>query len=1014
SINQPNGVYSYTVVVNEGNACSAVSLPFEVTVNAAPVVDVIITDDQICAGGTFNVAAQVDDWNAENLTYAWTANGAAISNTTASFNTTANVTTIYQVTVTQTTSGCVATGSATVTVNTPTVVMNPIATPNICEGAQITLEAVTANDANLGAPAYQWFVNGQIIPGAVTSTYTYSPLVVDGDQTVYTYTVEVTYPESGCVIAPIAYVGNVVTVTPNPVVVISGDNIVCENGVISLTANVTRGTATTYTWYNYNNVIAGQSTANLVINPAVASINEPNGVYSYTVVVNEGNPCSAASLPFEVTVSAAPVVNITATSNTICVGAQVTLTANLDNYNTDNITYQWSDGNGIINGATQATYTTPALNNVANYNYSVTVTQTTSGCIATNTTTIAVVADPVITVSIDTAAMCTGGSVTLTATVAGGLNTENVTYVWSVNGTAIAGASQSTYTTTIYQSGEYNFSATVAQTDDYYITGCASTNYSVATVTVYEQPEVYISSMGLVDACEGGTITLYAQVYGDTAITNNMDYNWRINGWDTLSVNSSIYNTNPNLPVGSYVYTVVVTTDLKACRVISDAINTRVVEDPSWSRNIVAYPVICVGDEITLYAQVQDGLGGTIQWVREDTTLYIPTEIGTGGLTYDIPEANGYIYYPVFTPHVNMSGCDLANGDTTLVHVHARPTATATTSAGSDVVCKGEPADIIVSFTGIAPYTYYVQNMMNGSAVEFITYNNPDTLTVYPNETTIYQIYQMSNNVCDVAPNEAAVYVTVVVSNIQFTDLIYETGCDTADMNAVLTFDVISGGYPAQQTYTVYTANGTFVQTGVIINNSLTIDMTGYAAGDYDFIVDIDSCTYPTTVRVQMGSAVVEQRWDDVLVCNNNPANNGGYNFVSYQWYKNGAPIAGATGQYYNEIGGLNGEYYLWIKDDNGNEYWTCPQMFRTDVAISVYPNPANVDQIITIELPFTPEQLEGAVLDIYDAKGALVQHVENLQPITKVSGFKAQGAYFGRILTGTNEIKTVKFIIVK
>ena len=158
--------------------------------------------------------------------------------------------------------------------------MNPIATPNICEGAQVTLEAVTANDANLGAPAYQWFVNGQIIPGAVTSTYTYSPLVVDGDQTVYTYTVEVTYPESGC-IAPIAYVGNVVTVTPNPVVVISGDNIVCENGVISLTANVTRSTATTYTWYNYNNVIAGQSTANLVINPAVASINEPNGVYSY-------------------------------------------------------------------------------------------------------------------------------------------------------------------------------------------------------------------------------------------------------------------------------------------------------------------------------------------------------------------------------------------------------------------------------------------------------------------------------------------------------------------------------------------------------------------------------------------------------------------------------------------------------------------------------------------------------------------------------------------------------------
>jgi hypothetical protein len=33
------------------------------------MVDVIITDDQICAGGTFNVSAQVNDWNINNLTY---------------------------------------------------------------------------------------------------------------------------------------------------------------------------------------------------------------------------------------------------------------------------------------------------------------------------------------------------------------------------------------------------------------------------------------------------------------------------------------------------------------------------------------------------------------------------------------------------------------------------------------------------------------------------------------------------------------------------------------------------------------------------------------------------------------------------------------------------------------------------------------------------------------------------------------------------------------------------------
>jgi hypothetical protein len=61
-----------------------------------------------------------------------------------------------------------------------------------------------------------------------------------------------------------------------------------------------------------------------------------------------------------------------------------------------------------------------------------------------------------------------------------------------------------------------------------------------------------------------------------------------------------------------------------------------------------------------------------------------------------------------------------------------------------------------------------------------------------------------------------------------------------------------------------------------------------------------------------------------------------------------------------------------------------------------------------------TDEELNGAILDIYDVRGAHVRSISNLTPITKVGSFGAQGTYFGRIITGTNEIKTVKFIIVK
>ena len=163
---------------------------------------------------------------------------------------------------------------------------------------------------------------------------------------------------------------------------------------------------------------------------------------------------------------------------------------------------------------------------------------------------------------------------------------------------------------------------------------------------------------------------------------------------------------------------------------------------------------------------------------------------------------------------------------------------------------------------------------------------------------------------------------------------------------------------------------------------------------------------------------IMDQRWNDVVVVNNNPAYNGGHTFVGFQWYHNGELIPGATYSNYQEKGGLNGFYSVELieQDADGNmvTYMTCEMYFNSTSSVKVYPVPANVRQEITIELDLTAEELDGAVLDIYSVTGALINHVENLQPITKIEGFKAQGTYFGRILTGTNEIKTVKFVIVK
>jgi hypothetical protein len=162
----------------------------------------------------------------------------------------------------------------------------------------------------------------------------------------------------------------------------------------------------------------------------------------------------------------------------------------------------------------------------------------------------------------------------------------------------------------------------------------------------------------------------------------------------------------------------------------------------------------------------------------------------------------------------------------------------------------------------------------------------------------------------------------------------------------------------------------------------------------------------------------MDQRWHDVVVVNNNPETNGGHTFVGYQWYRNGILIPGAIYSNYQELGGLNGFYSVELieqgEDGSMVTYMTCETYFSSASTVRAYPVPATVNQEITLELDLSAEEMNGAVLDIYNVTGSLINHVSHLEPITKISGFHAQGTYFGRILTGTNEIKTVKFVIVK
>ena len=81
---------------------------------------------------------------------------------------------------------------------------------------------------------------------------------------------------------------------------------------------------------------------------------------------------------------------------------------------------------------------------------------------------------------------------------------------------------------------------------------------------------------------------------------------------------------------------------------------------------------------------------------------------------------------------------------------------------------------------------------------------------------------------------------------------------------------------------------------------------------DIDVLIDV---YYPDSVIVQ--------RWNDVLAVRND-IYNGGYEFVAYQWYKNGTPIDGATSSIlYGELD-FDAEYSVMLTREDGVKEMVC------------------------------------------------------------------------------------------
>ena len=159
--------------------------------------------------------------------------------------------------------------------------------------------------------------------------------------------------------------------------------------------------------------------------------------------------------------------------------------------------------------------------------------------------------------------------------------------------------------------------------------------------------------------------------------------------------------------------------------------------------------------------------------------------------------------------------------------------------------------------------------------------------------------------------------------------------------------------------------------------------------------------------EVRYSSAIIEQKWNDVLYVKN-ASYNGGYTFSAYQWFKNGMPIDGATKSYiYTTSGDLDqdAEYSVMLSRSDGSQVLTCPFVPITKTDIYEFPTLLDAGQKVRARMP------QAVTAYFYDALGRLVQTTQLYSGYNEIQAPTIPGHYVVQLL-GQDSQKTYKVFV--
>ena len=670
------GAYS-VVVTNSKNGCTRSA---NTTVTEDKTQPTVTVDGGELTCSTLNL--QLTANASGNVNYLWSGTGV---NGQTSQSVSVSSAGTYQVTVTHRISGCTASDTAKVIQDVNRPIVNATGGAITCINTSVTIKA-------------------QAVPPGVTYVWTGPGNFTSADSVIVAqlagvYTVTVTNPDNGCTASDTAIVIEDKAL-PN---VNAGPNkvLTCDTTSVELEGSSSTPGAT-FSWTGPNGATFDPSNTN-----ATPIVNFPG---TYTLTVTGPNGCIATDAVVVTEDKVPPTVTVTGGVLT-CLKTSLTLTANASS----GVTYLWSGTD--VNGLTTQSVTVDSAGI-----YTVTVTKTSNGCVASDT---AIVTENKVkpTVDLNTIKLtCASPSQTLTATVTNG---GTATYVWTVPAGVTNPGNVASFAVTV--PGSYSVLVTNS------INGCSNAASTAVTQDTLK-PEVSLDPLTLTCASPSQTLTVAVTNAGATP-----SYSWTVPNGVTNPGNVASFSVT-----ATGTYSVEVTNTINGCKATA---TTSVTADTAKVK-VTLNPITltCASPSQTLTATaVGAGANPTYVWTVPNGVT-APGNVASFAVTvagsYSVEvtnSSNGCKGIATLTVLADTAKVTVSLNPITLTCISPSQTLTATVTNGgatpafvwtvpNGAANPGNVSNFIVNKVGF--YSVEVTNLSNGCKATATTSVTADTATV--------------------------------------------------------------------------------------------------------------------------------------------------------------------------------------------------------------------------------------------------------------------------------------------